>query len=103
MFAEFHGRTPDQIADALPHLTLSQIHAALSYYFDHREAIQAEMQNDEAFAEQLRTAQGPGPLFQGGQPVAHPLDFDGASNATPPVKHFLAPTGLDSIAQAEGG
>ncbi len=62
VLAEFHGRTPDQIADALPHLTLSQIHAALSYYFDHREAIQAEMQNDEAFAEQLCTAQGPGPL-----------------------------------------
>ena len=60
--AEIQGKTPDQIAEALPHLTLGQIHAALSYYFDHREAILTEMRQDQDFAQQLRAAHGAGPL-----------------------------------------
>ena len=60
--AEIQGKTPDQIAEALPHLTLGQIHAALSYYFDHREAILTEMRQDQDFAEQLRASHGAGPL-----------------------------------------
>lgn len=31
--------TPDEIAVALPHLTLAQIHAALSYYYAHKPAL----------------------------------------------------------------
>ena len=61
-FAEFQGLTPDQIATALPQLTLGQIHAALSFYFDHREEIQAEMRQDADLSKQLRAVQGSGPL-----------------------------------------
>ncbi len=62
MLAEVQGRTPDQIIDAFPHLTLAQVHAALSYYFDHRSEIQDNLKNDEEFVEQLRKHRGPGVL-----------------------------------------
>lgn len=60
--AEIQGRTPDEIVRSLPHLTLGQVHAALSYYFDHREEILAEMREDEEFVRKARAAMGGGPL-----------------------------------------
>lgn len=33
---ELMGMSPEDIIIALPHLTLSQVHAALSYYYDHK-------------------------------------------------------------------
>jgi hypothetical protein len=60
--AEVHGKTPDEIAASLPHLSLAQIHAALSYYFDHRDEILAEIREDGASIAELMAATGPGPL-----------------------------------------
>ena len=60
MLAERQGRTPDQIVDAYPHLTLAQIHAALSYYFDHRLEIQSDLKADEELVEKLKSVRGPG-------------------------------------------
>jgi uncharacterized protein (DUF433 family) len=60
--AEMQGSTPDEIVEALPHLTLSQVHAALSYYFDHREAILEELRDDEEYVRRLRELAGPGLL-----------------------------------------
>jgi len=34
---EIMGMSPEDIMVALPHLTLSQIHDALSYYYEHKE------------------------------------------------------------------
>jgi len=62
--AEIHGLTPDQIVEQLPHLTLGQVHAALSYYFDHREDILNELREDEEFVRIMRAQTGPGPLEQ---------------------------------------
>ena len=62
--AEVQGKQPGEIVQALPHLTLAQVHAALSYYFDHRDAILQEMREDEDFVRQLRAAAGPGVLEQ---------------------------------------
>jgi uncharacterized protein (DUF433 family) len=62
--AEIHGLTPDQIVEQLPHLSLGQVHAALSYYFDHREQILRELRDDEEFATAMRLQTGPGPLEQ---------------------------------------
>jgi uncharacterized protein (DUF433 family) len=64
VMAEYHGRTPDQIVDALPHLTLGQVHAALSYYFDHRADIQRELREDEDFVAQVRAVSGTSILEQ---------------------------------------
>jgi uncharacterized protein (DUF433 family) len=60
--AEVRGRPPEEIIAALPHLTLGQVHAALAYYFDNREAILEEIRQDEQFVAAMRIKTGPGPL-----------------------------------------
>ncbi|MDZ4848989.1 MAG: DUF433 domain-containing protein [Pirellulaceae bacterium] len=57
--AEIFRKSPEQIAESLPDLTLAKVHAALSYLYDHREQIVAEMKEDETFADQLRAISGP--------------------------------------------
>ena len=47
------GQTADDIA-ASYHLTLAEVHAALAYYFDHRDEIEESIRQSEAFAEELR-------------------------------------------------
>ena len=39
---EVMGMTPEEIMVALPHLTLSQIHAALAYYYAHKREMDRE-------------------------------------------------------------
>jgi hypothetical protein len=36
--------TIDEILDSLRHLTPSQVHSALAYYFDHQDAINADLE-----------------------------------------------------------
>jgi uncharacterized protein (DUF433 family) len=60
--AEHDGYTPAQIVAALPHLSLGQVHAALSYYYDHRDAILQELREDDEFVRELRASMPPGPL-----------------------------------------
>ena len=62
--SEIHGESPEDIVAALPHLTLAQVHAALSYYFEHREAILDEIRRDDEFVRLMRNKLGPGPLEQ---------------------------------------
>lgn len=62
--AEIHGLDAEAIAEQLPPLTLGQVHAALSYYFDHRDQILAEIRQDEEFVLLHRDRTGPGPLEQ---------------------------------------
>jgi len=55
------GYTPSEIAtDILPHLTLAQVYAALSYYEDHRAFIDQTMQahTPEAWRRRLRQRMG---------------------------------------------
>lgn len=49
------GKSVDEIATDYD-LTLADVHAALAYYFDHREEIDARMAEDRAFAEALRAS-----------------------------------------------
>ena len=37
------GMTPEELAAEFPHLTLAQIHDALSYYYDHQEEIDRDL------------------------------------------------------------
>ena len=62
--AERQGLSADEIVRSLPHLTLAQVHAALAYYFDHREAIVEELRQDAEFIREYRALIGPGPLEQ---------------------------------------
>lgn len=38
------GLSVDEILTNLPHVTISQIHSALAYYFDHQEEIDLDLQ-----------------------------------------------------------
>ena len=49
------GMSPDKIASEY-RLDLADIHAALAYYFDHREAIDQDIRDDDAFNEALEKA-----------------------------------------------
>ena len=60
--AEVQGMTPDEIVAGYPQLTLAQVHAALAYYFDHREEIQGEVREDRDLAQEVKAKSGPGPL-----------------------------------------
>lgn len=48
----YQGSTPQDIADEFG-LTLGEIHAALSYYFDHREEIDKRIEETARQAEDL--------------------------------------------------
>lgn len=48
------GWTADQIIDAHPHLTLPQVHDALSYYYENQAELDAEMMAEEEAAAELR-------------------------------------------------
>lgn len=52
------GASPEQLHDWHPHLTLSQIHSALAYYYDHKQEIDDEIAELERFAEEYRAQQG---------------------------------------------
>lgn len=60
--SEIHGRSAEEIVEGLPHLTLGQVHAALSYLHDHRAEILKELREDEALVQAFRAASGTSPL-----------------------------------------
>ena len=45
------GYSVDEIVAMFPGITLGDVHAALAYYFDHREEIEAEFQQDAEAAD----------------------------------------------------
>jgi uncharacterized protein (DUF433 family) len=48
------GWTADQIIDAHPHLTLAQVHDALSCYYENQAAMDADILADEQFVAELK-------------------------------------------------
>ena len=55
------GMSADEIIHEYPQLTLADVHAALAYYWDHRDEIERRMAQEDAFVEQMRKLY-PGPL-----------------------------------------
>src|SRR5438270_10758770 len=51
---ERKGMSPDEIVSAYPSLTLSDVHAALAYYFENRDAIDADIREGKEFVARLR-------------------------------------------------
>jgi uncharacterized protein DUF433 len=49
---ERQGMSPEEIVSEFLHLTLADVYAALAYYHDHREAINAEIAADRAWYEE---------------------------------------------------
>ena len=63
------GLSPDEIVSAYPSLTLSNVHAALAYYYENRERIDAEIEEGKRFVNEMKAKFGPGPL---GELPKHP-------------------------------
>jgi uncharacterized protein (DUF433 family) len=41
------GMSVDEILQSLPHLTQSQVHGALTYYFDHQDEIDRDLKRNQ--------------------------------------------------------
>ena len=48
------GLSADEIVSRYPQLNHAQVDAALAYYYDHREHIDAQMKADEEIVEEMR-------------------------------------------------
>jgi uncharacterized protein (DUF433 family) len=56
------GMSPDEIVHSYPTITLSDVHAALAYYYENRERIDADIQDGQKFADEMRANAGPSRL-----------------------------------------
>ena len=50
------GLSPDEILAVYPELNLSDVHAALAYYFDNVDEIRADIRRNNEIAQQLRAS-----------------------------------------------
>src|SRR5580693_1854022 len=57
------GLSPDEIVSSHPSVSLSDVHAALAYYFEHRERIDADILEGERFVAEMK-AKAPPSLVQ---------------------------------------
>ncbi len=51
---EVHGGAPEEICQWYPGITLAQVHSALAYYFDHRDEIQADREEERRTVEEFK-------------------------------------------------
>jgi uncharacterized protein (DUF433 family) len=51
---ELQGKTPDEIVSEFPQLSLADVHAALSYYWDNREEMQRQMKEAEVLIDTMK-------------------------------------------------
>lgn len=52
---EKRGYCPDEIVDMFPGISLADVHAALAYYFDHRDEIEGDFRYEKELAESLKS------------------------------------------------
>jgi uncharacterized protein (DUF433 family) len=75
---EAWGWSPEEIITDYPQLTLAQVHAALAYYYDHREDIRQQMQAADALIAAF-TQHHPAHVFE-----LRSQDHQGANAHLPP-------------------
>ena len=59
-----HGSSPEELHFQYPHLSMAQIHAALAYYYDHQEELDAEILQRLGEVNELAARQTDSPLQQ---------------------------------------
>lgn len=47
------GLSPEEIAQEIPHLSLAQVYAALTYYHANQDAIEKDLADEEQFAAKM--------------------------------------------------
>ncbi len=56
------GMSPDEIASSYPTVTLSDVHAALAYYYENRVRIDAAIEEGRRFVDEMKEKAGPSRL-----------------------------------------
>ncbi|MBX9252703.1 DUF433 domain-containing protein [Desmonostoc muscorum CCALA 125] len=54
--------SPEELHLNYPQISMSQIHSALAYYWDHKQEIDADMERRFEYAERMRKEAGESPL-----------------------------------------
>jgi len=49
-----HNSSPEEMHEQYPHLSLAQIHAALSYYYENQAEVDADIERWNRYVEELR-------------------------------------------------
>lgn len=57
-----HGSSPEEMHFQYPHLSLAQIHAALSYYYEHQAELDADIQQRWQGVNELAAREADSPL-----------------------------------------
>ena len=59
----WRGWSAEEIARQYPHLSLAEVHAALAYYFDHKQEIDGELASEDQQARDWRKSHPSPPLL----------------------------------------
>ena len=59
-----YGWSPEEMHFQHLHLSMAQIHAALSYYYEHQAEVDADIERRDRYVEELRAQQPDSPLRQ---------------------------------------
>ena len=59
-----YGWDADKIHKQYPHLTLTEIHSALAYYYDHKQELDRQIEESIEHTESMRQKAGDSPLVQ---------------------------------------
>jgi uncharacterized protein (DUF433 family) len=59
-----YGWSPEELHFQHPYLSLGQIHSALAYYWDHKDALDRDLARRLELAERLRQETPPSPLVE---------------------------------------
>jgi uncharacterized protein (DUF433 family) len=57
-----HGWSPEELQFQHSYLTMSQIHSALAYYWDHKQELDEDIERREQYAQKLRQQAEESPL-----------------------------------------
>jgi uncharacterized protein (DUF433 family) len=74
------GMSPDEIVSSYPSITLTDVHAALAYYYENRARIDADILDGERFVREMKAKFGPGPL----QEQSRRGSADASNDSLPP-------------------
>jgi uncharacterized protein (DUF433 family) len=56
------GMSPADIVAEFPSITLAEVHAALAYYYENRQRIDADIEDAKRYAEEMKAKAGPSRL-----------------------------------------
>lgn len=59
-----NGWTAEEIQRQDPHMSMAQVHAALAYYYDHKQAFDEEIEREVREVEELRAQAGESPFVR---------------------------------------